>query len=397
MYLRRLIVQAGGEESNHWSGFLPKLYQIIASVADNNNIFRSRATQDKQRLHCDMTTRSSTPSEGEIIESDSEKATKSPQSVHGNTVDRQSRKCISVSRSPSPIRSPIRRKSHTRSRSRSPYREKRGAKRLREDDTYNHHDRNDPRRFKVHYEDHRRDDKVRNRGRYNDSDKARDSDPALRYDDRGLNGRVRDKRPRTQSRSPPRFRDKKSDRGNPGYGNEDHKMQSGRGRSGSEYRESKERLLKAQSVSDRGNDPVATVFTRQDAETRNLQTQQSSITKLNTNRAPDKYVSDQQFLSLADSATISASANGSAVGQDAQAPVETQPMDEATLIEERRKRREAIKAKYKGQETPLLVQALVISGNSTTMLSKTETVGANHQVKGHHPFHLCILRTKCHG
>lgn len=33
-------------------------------------------------------------------------------------------------------------------------------------------------------------------------------------------------------------------------------------------------------------------------------------------------------------------------------------MDEAALIEERRKRREAIKAKYKGSATPLLVQAL---------------------------------------
>ena len=35
-----------------------------------------------------------------------------------------------------------------------------------------------------------------------------------------------------------------------------------------------------------------------------------------------------------------------------------QPVDEATLIEERRKRREAIKARHRGQVTPLLVQAL---------------------------------------
>ncbi|KAL8795502.1 MAG: hypothetical protein Q9195_002091 [Heterodermia aff. obscurata] len=36
----------------------------------------------------------------------------------------------------------------------------------------------------------------------------------------------------------------------------------------------------------------------------------------------------------------------------------TQPVDEAVLIEERRKRREAIKAKHRGQATPLIVQAL---------------------------------------
>ncbi|KAK6538752.1 U4/U6 small nuclear ribonucleoprotein prp4, variant 2 [Orbilia ellipsospora] len=38
-----------------------------------------------------------------------------------------------------------------------------------------------------------------------------------------------------------------------------------------------------------------------------------------------------------------------------------QPLDEAAIIEERRKRREAIKAKYKGQATPLLVSALALN------------------------------------
>lgn len=43
-----------------------------------------------------------------------------------------------------------------------------------------------------------------------------------------------------------------------------------------------------------------------------------------------------------------------------------QPLvDEATLIEERRKRREAIKAKHRGQATPLLVQALTLDKTST--------------------------------
>ncbi|KAL8919764.1 MAG: hypothetical protein Q9208_006630 [Pyrenodesmia sp. 3 TL-2023] len=43
---------------------------------------------------------------------------------------------------------------------------------------------------------------------------------------------------------------------------------------------------------------------------------------------------------------------------------EQPPVDEATLIEERRKRREAIKAKHRGQATPLLVQALALDRKS---------------------------------
>ena len=45
--------------------------------------------------------------------------------------------------------------------------------------------------------------------------------------------------------------------------------------------------------------------------------------------------------------------------------VDTPPLDEASLMEARRKKREAIKAKYKGQETPMLVQALALNNDST--------------------------------
>jgi serine/threonine-protein kinase PRP4 len=51
-------------------------------------------------------------------------------------------------------------------------------------------------------------------------------------------------------------------------------------------------------------------------------------------------------------------------------------MDEAALIEQRRRRREAIKAKYRGQATPLLVQALQLgsdSGQSAPSTPKPET------------------------
>lgn len=54
-----------------------------------------------------------------------------------------------------------------------------------------------------------------------------------------------------------------------------------------------------------------------------------------------------------------------------EAEIEVVQMDEAKMIEERRKRREAIKAKYRGSATPLLVQALHINdrtGESTPRL-----------------------------
>lgn len=54
---------------------------------------------------------------------------------------------------------------------------------------------------------------------------------------------------------------------------------------------------------------------------------------------------------------------------------DTRPVDEATLIEERRKRREAIKAKYKGSATPLLVQALQLGNESGPSSPRAETAG----------------------
>lgn len=47
-------------------------------------------------------------------------------------------------------------------------------------------------------------------------------------------------------------------------------------------------------------------------------------------------------------------------------------MDEATLIEQRRKRREAIKAKYRDQAAPLLVQALTATGSASTPQTESE-------------------------
>ena len=237
-----------------------------------------------------MTTRSSTPSEGEIVESDSEKATTSLPSVNGISVDRHSRKRASVSRSPSPIRSPRRYK--CRSRSRSPYREPRGAKRPREDDSYNDQNRSDPRRFKVHYEE-RIQDRSRARNPHSDLDRGGDPYLRLRYDDRGSVGRSRDKRQRTRSRSPPHFGSKKTESERYPQDRRDVRSRhyTERDRGNHESQENRGRLSREQSVSDRGLTPVAAAPSKREAENRINQTQHNRILSLNSSHVADKYVS----------------------------------------------------------------------------------------------------------
>lgn len=66
----------------------------------------------------------------------------------------------------------------------------------------------------------------------------------------------------------------------------------------------------------------------------------------------------------------------------AEKPVESLLFDEATLIEERRKKREAIKAKYRGQATPLLAQALVSSSKLDATTPKPESLSVPSPAPG---------------
>ncbi|KAI9830399.1 MAG: U4/U6 small nuclear ribonucleoprotein prp4 [Phylliscum demangeonii] len=59
------------------------------------------------------------------------------------------------------------------------------------------------------------------------------------------------------------------------------------------------------------------------------------------------------------------------IADEAQSFHDAEPVDEAALIEERRRRRQAIKAKYQGQATPLLVQALQIKNDESTETAQT--------------------------
>lgn len=215
---------------------------------------------------------SSTPSEGEIVESDTEKATTRSINLPSTNVDRPSRKPASVSRSPSPIQSP--RFHRSRTHSRSPYREPRGAKRSHEHSEYPDRRRDDPRQFKVRYEDRHFEDRHRQRNAYEDLDRLDRPGPKLRYDDHGASGRPRDKKRRTRSRSPRAFasvpdqsRHSKTER----RGRPENRSWDGR-----EYQEGRSRLSHKQSVSDRGLSPVAAANHKQEAEI--SMTQNPSIT-----------------------------------------------------------------------------------------------------------------------
>ncbi|EEP82516.1 serine/threonine-protein kinase prp4 [Uncinocarpus reesii 1704] len=271
----------------------------------------------------------STPSEGEIIESGSEtKATTSQTSLNDINVDRNPRNEARSPKSPGSVGRSSRR---DRSRSRSPYRASRGEKRRRDDHDYErgsrralnprhddrYYSRNESRRQRQPYYDHDRSETYnRYRLSYNDD-----------YDRRA------EKRPRTRSRSP--YRESRKQKR---YSDEEAKDERpSAGSAGGRLRHEGRRLSTEQSVSERRNPSVDAQKSRQETEFRGTQMQQAFATESSVSNDP---------------------APRSDVTTEDEVPSE--PVDEAALIERRRKRREAIKAKYRGQATPLLVQALQI-------------------------------------
>ncbi|TGO59081.1 hypothetical protein BCON_0048g00070 [Botryotinia convoluta] len=293
-----------------------------------------------------MTASLASSDEGEIRDGVVEKkATTSLRTLGSTSVDRQDRtRSSTTSLSP---RSPEQSYRSRDQRSRSPYsdRHSRGSKRPRDDD-YPDRSRNDSRRFKVHYEDYSQDHRRRPRVLYEDIDKGPTNSSELRYDDHDHRDRHPEKRPRTRSRSPYRANREGDRSGRNGqsvnngnrYGDyADRNKPYGYGGS---YRSSRD-----QSVSNRGKGPLPTDNSRHEAKTTQGQLQQH------------KHQRDGSEMDISTSAEEASN----------EVP-EEEPIDEATLIEQRRKRREAIKAKYRGSGTPLLVQALHLgdkSGGST--------------------------------
>ena len=228
-----------------------------------------------------MTSPSTSPSEGEIVESDSEKATKSLPSAKDTFVDRTSRKRSPASRSPSPYRVP--RRYDSESRSRSPYRADRKGKRTREDDHYlTQHERKSLQNSKSFRSDRRDDRRAGGRRSYKDVDRDQGSSADLRYEDQASFS-SREKRPRTVSRSPPRFNDKRQAPRRTEENGAPHQTQRGDGT----------RNYKIQSVGDRLADPPGGSSLKSNAESRKSQAEKSVSFKLGTKveaTTADKYV-----------------------------------------------------------------------------------------------------------
>ena len=325
----------------------------------------------------------SPPSEGEIVESDSEKATTATVSKRGNSVDRSFRTRVSVSRSPTPVRSPRRHKSRTESR--SPYREAWGAKRLIDDDHYDR-SRNDPRRFKIRYEDHPQSSWSQVHRSYHDVRRSDVPDRGIRQETNEADGRLLDKRPTVRSRSPMRGHSRREGgRERHAGGGRDHyrREQGDRG-----YKESRCRLSREQSVSDRGHSPVAAAQLKREAETRTNQIRRIEPFSGRRSDSSAEYVPSTLVPQTADSKNDSTVEKDGIHADRVTNPTNTQPADEATLIEERRKRREAIKARYRGRATPLPVQALVAANTSATSTPKSVVIAEDDPAQGN----LCISR-----
>ncbi|KAI9734682.1 MAG: U4/U6 small nuclear ribonucleoprotein prp4 [Cirrosporium novae-zelandiae] len=315
----------------------------------------------------------STPSEGEIIESDSEKATTSLPSATAK-VDPPSRD-RSVSKSPTSV------SYSRRSGSRSPYRVPRGEKRRWEGDDRHDRSHGDPRRFSVRYESRNREDRRRPWAPYADLDRGDITDSYLRYDDRENSHRYIDKRARTRSRSPYRhprraensFRpDSKSTRDRSDRWKGDYRDED---RYGSvDGKRSTEQLVSA-----RGTPPAVARLSKPDAENPQIQILQEGSAANVSRENANGYASFLLALLLSDRLCGSTSANTATKDNGAQkATAPATLVDEAALIEERRKRREAIKAKYKNQATPLLVQALQPGNDSQPSTPRSE--GQSSQV-----------------
>ena len=251
-----------------------------------------------------MASRSPSRSEGEVLSSDSEAKANTSRSSHNDTkVNRPTRPYLA------PYSPPAKRR-RSRSRSRSPYRAPRGEKRRREDE----HPRHDPRTFHVKYEDERPDH------RRHGSHDHRES-----------------KRSRTHSRS----------------------------RSRSPYRRSHGTGVADRTTKDKESDRLRiNRSTSVEHATVEQQPQKDrsavSETKIGTNPRTDAmYGIPPLAQCLADRPPSS-----SLTDRQPEATEVRPSLDEASLIEERRKRREAIKNKYRGQATPLLVQALHLGAES---------------------------------
>lgn len=301
-----------------------------------------------------MTSTHSSHSEGEIFTSDSEKATQTLPSHNGISVDRHTRTNASSLRN---------------SRSRSPFRASRGEKRRRDNVHPTNLGESNPRRQRSRLDSDRyTSDRSYGRRPHLDSDVThkKRSHHAYDYEEdrRGSSKRPRT-RSRTRSRSPFRHShlEKQSIRG----GDINRNKLEGSQQDGEAFKSSKGSRDK-QSVSEQSRSSGVALAPKSNAKTSENQSSKIALDQA-LNHSTNKYVlrgtrqrKTDQTNSPKPDASISVQLEATGL------PV---VVDETALIEERRKRREALKAKYRGQETPLLVQALHLGAKVNSSASST--------------------------
>lgn len=311
----------------------------------------------------------SSASEGEIVDSDGEKATKTRPSTRDSAINRKSRPRSPLSRSPRPLlpdgahddSTPAHAldygdAAHTASSSTSgkQHQFSSGQKRRYEDhapSSRNHHDSarrfdlDDPRRFEVRYDLHDASDGRRRGPHYPDSTSShRPSRHHGRFDDREPpEKRYQSDRYRARSRS------RSSDRAR-AHG---HAAPS-RGHRREVRGEKPSRFNQSDADRDRNDSRTSTHGRRAEDRSTSGQLDQAMPDAVAGTSAP-RYGPATQRLNRHPS-LIANAVNSLDASQDEDRSATA--VDEAKLIEERRKRREALRAKHRGQNTPLLQKAL---------------------------------------
>ena len=255
-----------------------------------------------------------------------------------------------------------------RSRSRSPYRAGKptsGDKRRHEDDHYNRKSGSDPRRFKVHYENDAlsRDPSLRPRRPYADLDRPEQPRGLLSYDDRS--GRSREYphkanrergRDRDRSRSP--FRHSRntstSEQQNGAHKDVDGQQKTA-GRSGKGGDAHERRREGTPSFNERESTPQSS-HAQDDKAKIKLSLSQHSRPKPEAT-TQERLVHVDDFVRCSTNYLRSRAPVKPVAEQTEESSESQKHLSEAELIEQRRKRRDAIKARHKNNP-PLLVQAL---------------------------------------
>ena len=141
-------------------------------------------------------------------------------------------------------------------------------------------------------------------------------------------------------------------------------------------------------MSDRGHSPVAAAQLKREAETPTNQIQRFDNSAWERSHSPAEYVPYALAPHFADGKNDSKPEKGGTNADRTRQLPSALPADEATLIEERRKRREAIKARHRGQATPFSVQGLALDATSAPSTPKSTIMPEDNPVQSK----LCCFR-----